>query len=76
VIGFLNNQKSLSRLVELHKPVPRPTLERAIPRLIAAFDGVEDKRVRQEWQKAIAALCLVLVVPTCEEKKSLHVAAV
>ena len=62
VIGFLNNQESLSRLVELHRPVPRIALERSIPRLLAAFDGVEDDRVRQEWQKAISALCLVLVV--------------
>lgn len=62
VISFLNNTESLTRLVELHKPVPRPALERSIPPLVATFDGVEDERVRQEWQKAIAALCLVLVV--------------
>ncbi len=62
VIGFLNNQESLSHLVELHQSVPRSSLERSIPRLVATFDGVENELFRQEWKKAIAALCLVLVV--------------
>lgn len=72
VVGFLNNQESLTHLVELHKPVPRPALERSIPRLVAAFDGVEDERVRREWQKAIAALCLVLVVAAHNEERCLQ----
>ena len=72
VVGFLNNQESLTRLIELHKPVPRPALERSIPRLVAAFDGVEDEQVRREWQKAIAALCLVLVVAARDEERSLQ----
>jgi hypothetical protein len=37
-------------------------VERAIPRLVAAFDGVEDAKSRQTWQTAVAALCLPLVV--------------
>lgn len=73
VIGFLKHQESLTRLVELHRPVPRPALERSIPRLVAAFDGVEEDKVRKEWQKAIAALCLVLVVAARYEDRSLQV---
>jgi hypothetical protein len=69
VVNFLNNKESLSRLVELHQPVPRPALERSIPRLVAMFEGVEDAGVRQEWQKAIAALCLVLVVAAREDTR-------
>jgi hypothetical protein len=75
VIGFLNNQESLIRLVELHRPVPRPALERSIPRLVAAFDGVEDERARKEWQKAIAALCLVLVVAAREAESVVQAVA-
>lgn len=75
VINFLNHQESLTRLVELHRPVPRPALERSIPRLVATFDGVEEDRVRKEWQKAIAALCLVLVVAARNEKPSMQSAA-
>jgi hypothetical protein len=33
------------------------------------FEGVEDAQVRQEWQKAIAALCLVLVVAAREQDR-------
>jgi hypothetical protein len=62
VVNFLNEQESLTRLVELHQPVPRPAMERSIPRLVSLFDGVEDTTVRQEWQTAVAALCLVLAV--------------
>lgn len=75
VIGFLNNQESLTRLVELHRPIPRPALERSIPQLVATFDGVEEDRVRQEWQKAIAALCLVLVVAARNEEPCVQSAA-
>jgi hypothetical protein len=75
VIGFLNNQESLIRLVELHRPVPRLALERSIPRLVAAFDGVEDERARKEWQKAIAALCLVLVVAAREAESVVQAVA-
>lgn len=69
VIGFLHNQESLTHLVDLHHPVPRPALEASVPRLIGLFDGVEDARVRNEWQKAIATLCLVLVVDARERDK-------
>jgi hypothetical protein len=62
VVGFLDDRESLTRLVELHRPVPRMAVERAIPRLVAAFDGVEDAKSRQTWQTAVAALCLPLVV--------------
>ncbi len=62
VVGFLNNQESLNRLVELHRPVPQRAMEQAIPRLVSAFDSVAEVDVRQEWQKAVAALCLVLAV--------------
>lgn len=62
VVNFLNNQETLNRLVELHHPVPAAALEQAVPRLVGLFDGVEDIKVRQEWEKAVAALCLVLVV--------------
>ncbi|AFZ16098.1 hypothetical protein [Allocoleopsis franciscana] len=75
VIGFLNHQESLTRLVELHRPVPRPALERSIPRLLATFDGVEEEKVRKEWQKAIAALCLVLIVAARNEKPYVQSAA-
>jgi hypothetical protein len=66
VIGFVNGEESLMRLVDLHRPVPRPAIERSVPPLVAMFEGVEDVRVRQEWQKAISALCLVLVVAARE----------
>lgn len=72
VVNFLNNQESLTRLVELHQPVPQPALERSIPRLVEMFEGVEDAHVKQEWQKAIAALCLVLVVAAREDARSLE----
>ncbi|MDZ4871884.1 MAG: hypothetical protein CLLPBCKN_001272 [Chroococcidiopsis cubana SAG 39.79] len=51
VIGFVNNQESLSRLVELHRPVSRLAMERSVPSLVGMFEGVEDLQVRQEWQK-------------------------
>jgi hypothetical protein len=70
VIGFLGNQESLERLVELHRPVPRAALERAIPRLIETFSQVEPIMVRQEWQRAIALLCLVLAVAAREESSA------
>lgn len=70
VVNFLNNQESLTRLIELHKPVPQPALEQSISRLVAAFDGVEDDHVRQEWQKAIAILCLLLVVAARDRVQS------
>lgn len=70
VIGFVNNQESLSSLVELHKPVPRLALEASVPRLVSLFNGVEDAH-RQEWQKAIAALCLPLVVDARERDRAL-----
>ena len=69
VVGFVNNQKSLDSLVQLHRPVPRLALETAVPRLVGLFDDVEDTRTRQEWQKAVSALCLVLVVDAREQQK-------
>ncbi|MBD2001878.1 MULTISPECIES: hypothetical protein [Cyanophyceae] len=74
VVNFLKQEESLTRLVELHRPVPRPALEASIPRLVGLFDDVEDAQVRQEWQQAIAALCLVLVVAAREEAQSRLVA--
>lgn len=73
VIGFVNNQESLSSLVELHKPVPRLALEASVPRLLNLFNGVEDAH-RQEWQKAIAALCLPLVVDARERDRAMTAA--
>jgi hypothetical protein len=70
VVGFLKNQESLTRLVELHKSIPREALERSIPRLVSAFDEVEPTAVKQEWEKAVAALCLVLAVAARENQPS------
>ncbi len=67
VVGFLHNQESLTRLVELHRPIPRPALEASVPRLVETFAGVEDSNIREEWQKTIAILCLVLVVAAREQ---------
>jgi hypothetical protein len=36
---------------------------------VGLFDGVEDEKVRQAWEKAVAALCLVLVVDAREQEK-------
>lgn len=74
VINFVNNQQSLSNLVELHKPVPRLALEAAVNRLVSLFNGIEDAHIRQEWQKAIAALCLPLVVDAREREQNMIVA--
>ncbi len=68
VVGFLRNQESLTRLVELHKSIPRQALERSIPRLVSAFDEVQPTAVKQEWEKAVAALCLVLAVAARENQ--------
>jgi hypothetical protein len=73
VIGFINNQESLTRLVELHRPVSRLALESAIPRLLAMFEGIQNPGIRHEWQKAIALLCLPLVVAAREAEKSQNV---
>ncbi len=67
VIGFVNNQESLTNLVDLHRPVPRAALEASVSRLVETFADVKDQRIRQEWQKAVAALCLVLVVAAREQ---------
>ncbi|HYW18838.1 MAG TPA: hypothetical protein VE956_05885 [Nodularia sp. (in: cyanobacteria)] len=69
VIDFVNNQESLTHLVELHRPVPLLALEAAVPRLVGVFAGVEDEQIKQEWQKAVAALCLVLVVGSREQDR-------
>lgn len=72
VIGFVNSYESLIRLVELHRPVPPKALEQAVPRLVAAFDSIEDSDTRQEWQKTITLLCLVLVVAARSREKALR----
>jgi hypothetical protein len=66
VIGFLSNQESLAHLIDLHRPIPQVALERSIPRLVSIFDNVDPIAVRQEWQRAISALCLVLAVAARE----------
>jgi hypothetical protein len=70
VINFLNHQESLMHLVNLHRPVPRVALEAAVSRLVGLFDGVEEAKVRHEWQKAIATLCLILVVDAREQDRA------
>lgn len=70
VVGFLKNQESLTRLVELHKSIPRAALERSIPRLVSVFEDVTPIALKQEWEKAIAALCLVLAVAARENQPS------
>ncbi len=70
VVGFLKNQESLTRLVEMHKSIPRLALDRSIPRLVSAFDEVQPTAVKEEWQKAIAALCLVLAVAARQNQPS------
>lgn len=70
VVGFLKNQESLTRLVELHKSIPRQKLERSIPRLVGIFEDVRPLNIKQEWQKAIAALCLVLACAARENQPS------
>lgn len=70
VVGFLKNQESLTRLVELHKSIPRQKLERSIPRLVGIFEDVRPLNLKQEWQKAIAALCLVLACAARENQPS------
>ena len=72
VVDFLNKTESLMRLVELHQGVPQPAIERSVSPLVAGFDGVKDEQVRVEWQKAIAALCLVLVVAARDKERSLQ----
>jgi hypothetical protein len=67
VTNFLNNQESIQHLVELHRPVPPVALEQAIPRLVSLFNGVEDPQIRQQWQSAIALLCLVLAADAREQ---------
>ena len=70
VIGFVNNEESLTHLAELHRPVPRQALERSVDPLVAAFNGIEDQRVRQEWQKTLATLCLLIIVDAREVEQS------
>lgn len=70
VVGFLQNQESLARLVELHKSISSPALERSIPRLVGIFKDVTPIELKQEWEKAIAALCLVLAVAARENQPS------
>ncbi|MFM9264418.1 hypothetical protein [Tychonema sp. BBK16] len=70
VVGFLRNQESLTRLVELHKSIPRPALERSIPRLVGIFKDVTPIALKQELEKAVAALCLVLAVAARENQPS------
>jgi len=67
VANFLNNQESIHHLVELHRPVPPVALEQAIPRLVSLFNKVEDTQIRQQWQSAVALLCLVLAADAREQ---------
>ncbi len=67
VTQFLNNQQSIQNLIELHRPVPPPALEQAVPRLVGLFDTVEDEKVRWEWQRAIALLCAILAADAREQ---------
>ncbi len=53
-------------LVQLHRSIPQVALERSIPRLVSIFDNVEPIAVREEWQRAIASLSLVLAVAARE----------
>ncbi len=76
VVGFLKNQESLTRLVELHKSIPSAALERSIPRLVGTFKDVTPIALKQEWQKAIAALCLVLAVAARENQPSSNLVGV
>lgn len=62
VVNFLNNTEKLTHLVELHRSIPLNALELSIPRLVGVFEAMPEVTMRLEWQKAIAALCLVLVV--------------
>jgi hypothetical protein len=71
VVNFLNNQEKLTHLIELHQSVPLPALERSIPRLVGLFEEIDATDTRQEWQKAIAALCLVLVVAARQREREL-----
>ena len=70
VVGFLKNQESLTRLVELHKSIPSAALERSIPRLVGVFEDVTPIALKQEWEKAIAGLCLVLAAAARENQPS------
>jgi hypothetical protein len=67
VVNFLNDREKLTNLVELHRSIPLPALELSITRLVGVFDEISEEKIRQEWQKAIAALCLVLVVAARQE---------
>ncbi|NJL40902.1 MAG: hypothetical protein HC840_16535 [Leptolyngbyaceae cyanobacterium RM2_2_4] len=72
VVNFLNNQESLTRLVDLHCSIPSSSLKSATPRLVSLFASVADPEVRQEWQRAIALLCLVIIVGVREGERSLQ----
>ena len=67
VVNFLNHTEKLTHLVELHRSIPLNVLELSIPRLVGVFDAMPEENMRQEWQKALAALCLVLVVTARQE---------
>jgi len=67
VANFLKNEESIEHLVELHRPVPPVALEQAIPRLVSLFNQVEDQQIRQQWQSAVALLCLVLAADAREQ---------
>jgi hypothetical protein len=72
VVNFLNNQESLTRLVDLHRSIPSSSLKSATPRLVSLFASVVDPEVRQEWQRAIALLCLLIIVGVREGERSLQ----
>jgi hypothetical protein len=70
VANFLKNEESIEHLVELHRPVPPVALEQAIPRLVSLFNKVEDQQIRQQWQSAVALLCLVLAADAREQLRA------
>lgn len=70
VANFLKNEESIEHLVELHRPVPPVALEQAIPRLVSLFNQVEDQQIRQQWQSAVALLCLVLAADAREQLRA------
>lgn len=69
MVKFLQREESIAHLIELHRPVPSPALEAAIPRLVGWFDNVPDEATRQAWQEAVSALCLVLAIAGREQRR-------
>lgn len=64
LINCFSSKENLARLIESHslQAQSRVDMEQMVPELIGMFDKVEDAHLRQEWQKAIALVCVVLLV--------------